>query len=285
MSFKVRFGKQHIPYVCTELRDDRTTRSRSREKRRQRQWIEQVYWESDEWKAKNFWFAKKPNCGDYCTKVCFVWMMWNSLYIYFANWILCSTSPYESGLSSSNAATLAKALLHIIQTQPLFSVAEYCRRHPQGENESGLSRLDSIARYEALPWYLSSYTYTELHTLINTRYYNRYKCIFALRELCLKKGEKVSKFFGISYFHWTKCWPSIKEKTLQYIADTNKSISSDETNIFLDIYEAALNGTTITAATDYSSLIWAKDFNAALHERHKRRSAEAAQRVSEYEKH
>ena len=101
----------------------------------------------------------------------------------------------------------------------------------------------------------------------------------------MKKGEKVSKFFGISYFHWTKCWPSIKEKTLQYIADTNKSISSDETNIFLDIYEAALNGTTITAATDYSSLIWAKDFNAALHERHKRRSTEAAQRVSEYEKH
>ena len=112
-----------------------------------------------------------------------------------------------------------------------------------------------------------------------------YKCAYAMREHCLRNDDKISKLFGVSYFKWTKCWPDIRQKTIEHVEQSvnpgKTSISSEEMKVFLDLYEASIiieSSNSSSSSSSYADIVWAVDFSAALRERQLLRAAEASLR-------
>lgn len=105
-----------------------------------------------------------------------------------------------------------------------------------------------------------------------------------MREHCLRNNDKISKLFGVSYFKWTKCWPDIRQKTVELVERTSNpgtNVSSDELNMFLDLYETSImesSNSSSSSSNSYTNVVWAVDFSAALRERQLLRTAEASLR-------
>ena len=107
-----------------------------------------------------------------------------------------------------------------------------------------------------------------------------------MREHCLRNKDKITKLFGVSYFKWTKCWPDIRQKTVELVERTvnpGTNVNSDELKMFLDLYETSImesssSSSSSSSSKSYANVVWAVDFSAALRERQLLRTAEASLR-------
>jgi hypothetical protein len=180
--------------------------------------------------------------------------------------------------------SFVKLFLSALQETPLLDVSLFFHENPQGSHESAVDYLNKICFY---------------------------KGIFFLREKVLVEKQKISKYFGKSYFLHTNIWKTIKENFLVKIEkSSNFCFNRDEVSFLLTIYEESIfqnscdndegkkGGTSFSSSTavavntavstsdmnGYCELIWSKNFQESLSLFQKKRIEVIHRRQQEEEK-
>lgn len=167
-----------------------------------------------------------------------------------------------------NLFSFAKVLLNSLQETNLPGVSEFLASHPQGSEELGMQYLDKILNY---------------------------KGIYFLRQKIIQEKQKVSKYFGKSYFLFTDVWSVLKEQVHQRAKTIpDLTLTSEEIDYLLAIYEKSIFGSEKVSekqkkvtgeeegeGSDYHELIWAKDFQQTLQEYQRKRQEQIEARKHE----
>jgi len=147
---------------------------------------------------------------------------------------------------------IAKCILKATNEHMLLSPAEWAVAHPQGEEESGASRIDALTNYKAS---------------------------FALvAEARSKPGAKVTKLLGRSLLRHTRCWEdALRERCASELAALRYPPST--VDAFLNAW-----GDSLWADADSElQLVWEVDLQAALQARQRVRQQEVAERLDRME--
>ena len=136
---------------------------------------------------------------------------------------------------------IAKVVLACINAHELVSPDEWVQRHTQLESETASDRI-AITQYRAC---------------------------HVLRALAAAvPNAKITKLFGRGFINGTRCWSDIDISSRQKLAANPKFAGSEHTiTAFLDGWAKSIaseRGGGDGSDEDYSGLIWAADFNAAL---------------------
>lgn len=154
---------------------------------------------------------------------------------------------------------LAKVVLKCINAHVLATPDEWAVKHPQGDDETGAARIESLTRYKA--------------------------CYALRQQLGTASGAKATKLLGRAFLRATSCWEDgVAAAVNDELAKGNHRFPPRTVHAFLESWATAVGdgvggGSDGDGADDgISSLVWAADFNAALQARRLAREAEVKER-------
>lgn len=116
----------------------------------------------------------------------------------------------DDALSIEATLAMVRIILAQLQAHELPEAANWGQLHPQGEDQSGESRINELTRY---------------------------KVARLLRNRAVANAAKVYKLFGVKYLLWTRCWPAVREACL---TARPPSVEEDIFVNLLDTFQAAL---------------------------------------------
>jgi hypothetical protein len=146
--------------------------------------------------------------------------------------------------TASQALACAKLVLKAIQSYELLDYLAYASAYPQAEQQTGLDRLDELRKYKALRF---------------------------LRDRVITSKQSVNKFFGKSYFLWSKQWSSIVSSPME----VPLGVSDEQLRYFLSGFEQSLQ--------DDKHIVWSLDFQEEVYKCSQQRKAEIQKRNSRVE--
>ena len=148
---------------------------------------------------------------------------------------------------------MAKVVLKCVNAHELLSPDAWAEKHPQGEDESGSDRIDSITNFRAAA---------------------------ALREHAISvPGAKLTKLFGRMYLRATRCWEDgVGDAAAAELARLR--FPRHTVDAFLSGWAQAIEpaAAKTTDEEDVNELVWAADFNAVLQARRRAREQEINER-------
>lgn len=147
--------------------------------------------------------------------------------------------------STNQALLCAKIVLKAIQSIDLLDYLEFSSQYPQREMQTGLDRIQELSRYKALRF---------------------------LRDRVISSNQSVNKFFGKSYFLWSKQWTSVAEKIL---ASDPGTISKEQLHYFVHYFGESLS--------DETHIVWSIDFQETIYKRSQQRKEAIVERNSRVE--
>lgn len=169
--------------------------------------------------------------------------------------LLIAKSFTDTDFNAAIITACSKTLLFEAQRFVLPTIEEFLVKHPQGADQTGEERIDEVCRY---------------------------KVIYALREqLKATQDQKISKFFGKSFFKWSKCWPELRQSVESNLM-RDQNISEEYVTLFLNMFEHSIFDTNDYGddLEDDRKLIWAADLNKELKRRQEKRIELGKQRTA-----
>lgn len=151
--------------------------------------------------------------------------------------------------SFPEALRVMQSVLRHLQKAELLPLIEWLDAVPQGENQTGIDRIDQVTKY---------------------------KVVLSLRKRIAHKGSRVSKTFGKSFFTDTNIWPRVRAACLSELGD------SEVTACMLDTFERSFLSFSCESKEieELQTLVWSADFNAVLRDRREKRVTEASERAN-----
>ena len=141
----------------------------------------------------------------------------------------------------------AKVVLKHINAHMMPHPSEWSEAHPQGDDETGSSRMDAITNYKA--------------------------CHLLASQLRQTPGAKLTKMLGLRYLRTTQDgWSALREAAESELAALH--LPEHTVEAFLDEWALAVDGED----AQLTSLVWAVDFRGELEARKVARIAEVRER-------
>jgi len=141
---------------------------------------------------------------------------------------------------------IAKVVLQCVNNYVPPTPDVWAAAHPQGDDEKGSDRIETLTHYRAA---------------------------HALHSQATAAGAKPTKLLGRSYLRATRCTDDVAARVRAECADGTR-FPAHTVSSFLDGWTQS-----VSAEDDDSALVWAADFNAALQARREARAKEAAERA------
>jgi hypothetical protein len=166
--------------------------------------------------------------------------------------------------------SLFRILSKEINAFVLPPLSQWLELHPQQEDETGIARIEKIARYKALLFLFSKIS---------------------------SQGYKITKSFGLLFFQSSDCWSIIETRLL---SQAPQSLSEDDLPLFhslLTQFSSSLRGHhplpeaagvateregTSTLPALESTIIWCSQIEVELQKRQVLRREQAMQREAQY---
>ena len=180
-------------------------------------------------------------------------------------------TPQQLQETARSAQAAARSISIAINGLQMPAAPQWGLKNPQGENESAVDRMESLARYKAA---------------------------HAMHDKLKQAGPecKTTKYFGRLFLEDTRVWPEVKaeaeNQTPEWIS--NSGSAKDSYSSFLKDFEAGLSGARETSGAEpviahavdendrseeaLAEILWSNDMAATLKARMERRMARVEDR-------